>query len=64
MGDLKIGIADYEQMKARTMRIARGEERPNIDDPKLWFTSAEACAHMMAKTGGHEMLSLISKRHK
>ncbi len=27
MTTLKVGIADYEEMKARTMRIARGEHR-------------------------------------
>ncbi len=27
MTTLKVGIASYEEMKARTMRIARGEQR-------------------------------------
>jgi predicted transcriptional regulator len=42
MTTLKIGIADTEEMKARTLRIARGEERPSPDDPKVWFISTES----------------------
>ena len=42
MTTLKVGIADYEEMKARTMRIARGEEKPVADDPKVWFTSTKS----------------------
>jgi predicted transcriptional regulator len=41
MTTLKIGIADTEQMKARTLRIARGEEQPSPDDPKVWFISTD-----------------------
>ena len=43
MTTLKIGIADTEEMKARTLRIARGEEQPSPDDPKVWFISTESC---------------------
>jgi predicted transcriptional regulator len=28
-------------MKARTLRIARGEEQPSPDDPKVWFISTD-----------------------
>ena len=44
MTTLKVGIADYEEMKARTMRIAKGEEKPAPGDPKVWFTSMESFA--------------------
>ena len=48
MTTLKVGIADYETMKARTMRIARGEERQGPDDPKVWFTSTESFAQVLS----------------
>ena len=35
MTTLKVGIATYDEMKARTARIARGEERPGADEPKV-----------------------------
>lgn len=43
-----MGIAGYEQMKARTAAIARGEYRPAADEPKVWFTSAESFARVLS----------------
>jgi len=34
MTTLKVGIASYEQMKARTLAIARGKQRARRYDPK------------------------------
>ena len=44
MKTLKIGIAGYDRMKARTMAIARGEHKPGRGEPKVWFTSVESFA--------------------
>lgn len=49
MTTLHIGIASYEQMKARTMAIARGELRPVPDDPKVWFTSMDSLAKVLSE---------------
>ena len=48
MKTLKVGIASYEDMKARTMAIARGELRPKSGDPKVWFTSPESFAKLLS----------------
>ena len=32
---MKIGIASYDDFKARTIAIARGELKPGPDDPKV-----------------------------
>ena len=48
MTTLKVGIADYDNMKERTMRIARGEDRPGPDEPKVWFTSTESFAQVLS----------------
>ena len=61
MTTLKVGIADYEEMKARTLRIARGEERPKPDDPKVWFTSTESFAKVLS-AGNRELLRTIAER--
>jgi predicted transcriptional regulator len=45
---LRIGIASREQMKARTMSIARGEYKPSFDEPKVWFTSMESLAQVLS----------------
>ena len=41
MKTLKIGIASYDRMKARTMAIARGEYKPARGEPSVWFTSID-----------------------
>ena len=61
MTTLKVGIADYESMKARTLRIARGEERPGPNDPKVWFTSTESFAQVLS-AGNRELLRTIAER--
>jgi predicted transcriptional regulator len=48
MTTLKIGIASYEEMKARTMAIARGEHRIRHREPKVWFTSTESFAKVLS----------------
>ena len=61
MTTLKVGIADYEEMKARTMRIARGEEKPAPGDPKVWFTSMESFARILSAEN-RELLRTIAER--
>ncbi|MET3661346.1 helix-turn-helix domain-containing protein [Aquamicrobium ahrensii] len=61
MTTLKVGIADYEEMKARTVRIARGEEKPAADDPKVWFTSTESFAQILS-SGNRELLRVIDEQ--
>lgn len=61
MTTLKVGIADYEDMKARTLRIAHGEERPAADDPKVWFTSTESFAQILS-AGNRELLQVIAEQ--
>lgn len=61
MTTLKVGIADYEEMKARTIRIAKGEEKPAPDDPKVWFTSTESFAQILS-SGNRELLRVIDEQ--
>ena len=49
MTTLKVGIASYEDMKARTLAVARGELRVAPDEPKVWVTSTEALAKVLTK---------------
>ncbi len=48
MKTLRVGIASYEQMKSRTVAIARGEYRPAPGEPKVWFRSAESFARVLS----------------
>lgn len=42
MKTLKVGIASYEETKARSLAIARGEYKPKRGEPKVWFLSLES----------------------
>jgi predicted transcriptional regulator len=59
---LRIGIASRDQMKARTIAIARGDYRPSADDPKVWFTSIESLAQVLS-TKNALLLEMIRRAH-
>lgn len=59
MTTLRVCIASYEQMKARTMAIARGELRPGPDEPKVWFTSLDSLADVLSE-GNRTLLRQIA----
>lgn len=58
MTTLKIGIASYEQMKERTLAIARGERKIANEEPKIWFNSIESLAKVLSERN-RELLALI-----
>ena len=60
MKTLKIGIAGYDRMKARTMAIARGEHKPARGEPTVWFTSIESFAKVLSGRN-RELLALIAR---
>ncbi|MFM8453697.1 MAG: transcriptional regulator, partial [Gammaproteobacteria bacterium] len=55
---LKIGIAPYEEIKKRTMAIARGEYKPKKSEPKVWFSSIESLAQVLS-TKNRLLLEII-----
>lgn len=61
MSTLKVGIASYEDMKARTMAVARGKARVSCNEPKVWFTSTESFAKVLS-AGNRELLRVIAER--
>jgi predicted transcriptional regulator len=61
MATLKVGIASYDEMKARTIAVARGERRIAPDEPKVWFTSTESFAKILS-AGNRELLRIISDK--
>jgi predicted transcriptional regulator len=48
MKTLKIGILPYEDMKARTLAIARGQLKPGKDEPKVWLPSTETLGRVLS----------------
>lgn len=56
----KVGIATYEQQKARLLAIARGEHKSTPDEPKIWFSSIESFAQVLS-TKNQMLLELIAE---
>src|SRR4051794_40296499 len=61
MTTLKAGVASYEEMKARTIAVARGDRRVVADEPKVWFTSTESLAKVLS-AGNRELLRVIAEK--
>lgn len=61
MSTLKVGIASYEEMKAMTMAIARGQRRLGPRDPRVWFPSTESFAKVLS-AGNRELLRTIAEK--
>ena len=62
MKTLTIGIAGYDQIKARTLAIARGEHTPARGEPKVWFTSLDSFAKLLSDHNCR-LLKLIARAH-
>ena len=61
MTTLRVGIASYDEMKARTMAVACGERRVAPNEPKVWFTSTESFAKVLS-AGNRELLRVIAEK--
>jgi predicted transcriptional regulator len=61
MTTLKVGIASYEEMKERTLAVARGLRRIGRGEPKVWFTSTESFAKVLS-AANRDLLRVISER--
>lgn len=61
MTTLKVGIADREEMKARTLRVAKGEETPKPGDPTVWFATTESFARLLS-AGNRDLLRAIHEQ--
>jgi predicted transcriptional regulator len=48
-------------MKARTIAIAQGELKPRIGEPKVWFTSTESFAKVIAATHPSSLQELAER---
>jgi len=60
MKTLRVGIATYQEMKARTVAIAKGEYKPGPKEPQVWFTSAESFAKVLSNRN-RDLLRVIAE---
>jgi predicted transcriptional regulator len=45
---IKIGIAPQEKIRERVLAIAKGEIKPKVSDPKIWFTSMRSLSQVLS----------------
>ena len=48
MKTIVIGVMSQEQIRARTIAIAKGEYKPRAGEPKIWFTSMKSVAEVLS----------------
>ena len=61
MSTLKVGIATYDEMKALTMAIARGQRKLARNEPRVWFPSTESFAKVLS-AGNRDLLRIIAEK--
>lgn len=60
MKKLIVGIASYDEIKARSLAIAKGDYSPKRGEPKVWFNSLESFAKVLSKRNV-ELLQIIAE---
>jgi predicted transcriptional regulator len=45
---IKVGIAPQEKIRERMLSIAKGEFKPKLSDPKIWFTSMRSLSKVLS----------------
>ena len=58
MSTLKVGIASYEEMKALTWAVARGQRKLSPQEPRVWFPSTESFAKILS-AGNRDLLRIL-----
>jgi predicted transcriptional regulator len=54
----KVGIASQEEIRERMLAIAKGEYKPKLSDPKIWFTSMRSLSNVLSNEN-RALLDLI-----
>lgn len=58
---LKIGIMSREAFQARSIAIARGDYKPQPDEPKIWFESIQSLAQVLSEEN-RALLQIIAEQ--
>lgn len=62
MKTIKIGIMSQKEIRARTLAIAKGEYKPNPDEPKIWFTSIRSLAEVLSDDNRALLQIILEKK--
>lgn len=61
MSTLKVGIANYDEMKALTLAVARGQRRVAPQEPRVWLPSTESFAKVLSARN-RDLLRIIAEK--
>ena len=61
MKQIIIGIMSAEKMRARAVAIARGQYKPKLGEPKIWFPSMKSVAETLSDKN-IELIRIISEQ--
>ena len=59
---VKIGIMPKQVYIQRTIAIAKGDYKPQPDEPKIWFESMQSMAQVLSNEN-QELLRIIQNEH-
>ena len=59
---LHIGIMSYKDYKKRSLAIARGEYRPQPDEPKIWFESLQSMAQVLSSENQLLLKTILERK--
>lgn len=59
---MKVGIISKEDYRNRTIAIAKGEYKPNKNEPKVWFESVKSMAQVLSSENQELLKTIIQKK--
>lgn len=59
-----VGVISVEDFKKRSIAIAKGEYKPQKNEPKIWFNSIKSLAHVLSEENRHLLKIIIEKKPK
>ena len=62
MKTVYVGIMSKEAYKQRTMAIARGEYRPQKNEPEIWFESLKSMAQILSNENRQLLKTILNKK--
>jgi len=59
---IRVGIMSQDEYKKRTIAIAKGEYKPEKDEPKVWFESIGSMSQILSSQNQELLKIIIQKR--
>jgi len=60
---LHVGILSKADYIKRTIAIAKGEYKPKVDEPKVWFESIKLLVQILSNKKQELLKNIVEKNH-